>query len=350
MSIEDTRLDMTRKQLGFFTRVLDQVPAAQRYELALEQITTAETEGFDAVAVAQHHFDGDEGGLPSPLVFLAQAAARTSRVRLTTGVITLALESPVRVAEDAVVLDVLSGGRLELGFASGGSPTAFATFGLDFAERREIFAANLATVEAALGGEEVGQGAVLYPGAQSLAQRLWIATFSAPWAIEAGRRGHGLMLSRTQPREDGRSLADVQNELIDAYLEHLPSGVAPRISVARSLFVADDHDQARAFAETGLRGAGFVRTITGQDPAALSVDELIAATDAHVGDPAAVIATLGADSALARATHLSFQVHSIDPPHAYILRSIQLTAREVAPALGWAPAPGHGRDHAAAAR
>ena len=59
--------------------------------------------------VAQHHFRAAEGGLPSPLVFLAHAAARTSRIRLGTGIITLPLEDPVRVAEDAVVVSLMKG-------------------------------------------------------------------------------------------------------------------------------------------------------------------------------------------------------------------------------------------------
>ncbi|MEE6280481.1 putative FMN-dependent luciferase-like monooxygenase [Georgenia sunbinii] len=328
---------MTRQQLGFFTRVLDAAPPAERYALALEQIRHAETEGYDAVAVAQHHLDGDEGGLPAPLVFLGHAAAVTSRVRLTTGVITLALEDPVRVAEDAIVLDHLSGGRLELGFASGGSPAAFATFGLDFADRRDLFARKLDTLEAALAGVELAGGRALYPPPGTLAERLWIATFSEPWAVEAGRRGHGLMLSRTQPRPEGEPdlpLGALQDRLIDAYLEHLPAGATPRISVARSVFVADDGARALELAGTGLRRvAPFVAATSGRDAAALTAAELVTATDSHVGQPAAVRETLAADSAVARATHLSFQVHSIDPPHADVLRSIELVAREVAPAL-----------------
>ena len=331
---------MTR-QLGFFTRVLDAGTPAQRYRLALEQVRAAEAAGYDGAAVAQHHFDGQEGGLPSPFVFLAQAAALTSRVRLTTGVVTLALEDPVRVAEDAAVLDQLSGGRVELGLASGGAPSAFATFGLDFTERHALFAAKLDRLEAALRGQDVG-GAVLYPPAGSLADRLWLATFSEPLAIEAGRRGHGLMLSRTQPRperEPDLPLGALQDRLIDAYLEHLPAGVPPRVSVARSVFVADDSAEALALAETGLRRvAPMIEKVTGRDASALTTRELIAATDAAVGEAAEVRETLLADSALARATHLSFQVHPIDPPHPSVLRSVDLIAREVAPALGWVPA------------
>ena len=57
--------------------------------------------------------------------------------------------------------------------------------------------------------------------------------------------------------------------------------------------------------------------------------------DIHIGDPDDVIASLRADSTLARATDLTVQSHSIDPPHPFILRSIELVAGVVAPALGW---------------
>ncbi len=61
----------------------------------------------------------------------------------------------------------------------------------------------------------------------------------------------------------------------------------------------------------------------------------IAAMDIHIGTPNDVIASLQADSVLARATDLTVQSHSIDPPHPYILRSIELVAEREAPALGW---------------
>src|ERR1700734_4167056 len=140
------------RRLGFFTRLLDEAGPAERYRLATEQIIHAEEAGFDSAWIAQHHFDADEGGLPAPLVFLAQVAARTSRIRLGTGIVTLPLENPVRVAEDASVLDLLSGGRLELGVGSGGTPSSFAAFGLDSADRANVFDQHLATLRAALAG------------------------------------------------------------------------------------------------------------------------------------------------------------------------------------------------------
>src|ERR1700691_2765263 len=138
------------RRLGFFTRLLDQATAGERYRLAAEQIVHAERHGFDSACVAQHHFDGDEGGLPAPFVFLAHVAARTSRIRLGTGIVTLPLEEPVRVAEDASVLDLISNGRLELGLGSGGTPSAFAGFGRDSADRAAIFEGNATIVRDAL--------------------------------------------------------------------------------------------------------------------------------------------------------------------------------------------------------
>ena len=61
----------------------------------------------------------------------------------------------------------------------------------------------------------------------------------------------------------------------------------------------------------------------------------IAAMDIHIGTAEEVIASLRADSVLTRATDLTVQSHSIDPPHPFILRSIELVADTVAPTLGW---------------
>ena len=97
----------SQKRLGFFTRLLDSVPAGERYRLAEEQISYAEALGYETAWVAQHHFHPVEGGLPSPFVFLANLAAKTKAIRLGTGVITLPMEIPVRVADVAAVLDLL---------------------------------------------------------------------------------------------------------------------------------------------------------------------------------------------------------------------------------------------------
>jgi len=326
------------KRLGFFTRLLDQADPAERYRLATAQIIHAERLGFDSAWVAQHHFHEDEGGLPGPFVFLAQVAAQTSRIRLGTGIVTLPLELPIRVAEDAAVLDLMSGGRLEVGVGGGGNLSAFTAFGLNSAERGTVLARHLQLLRDAWAGRTLPGGDRLYPPNPQLVERIWQATFTVDGARRAGAAGDGLLLSRTQPRPPGTpglSLAEVQNPMIDAYLAALPAGREPRILASRTVFVADDRSDALRFAEAGL---GRLRTRLAKSGRATgdgSVGELIAAFDVHLGTSGDVIASLQADSTLARATDLAVQVHSIDPPHPFILRSIEVVAEVVAPALGW---------------
>lgn len=172
------------KRLGFFTRLLDQGSAQTRYRLAAEQIRHAERLGFDSAWIAQHHFHEQEGGLPSPLVFLAHVAAQTDRIRLGTAIITLPMENPLRVAEDAAVLDLLTDGRLEVGFGSGGTPTSFLPFGLTSEQRGGVFADHLHLIHSAWRGDTLSHpDNRLYPPAPQLAERIWIATFSAEGAI-----------------------------------------------------------------------------------------------------------------------------------------------------------------------
>jgi putative FMN-dependent luciferase-like monooxygenase len=328
----------TPKKLGFFTRLLDETTAAERYRLATEQIVHAERCGFDSAWIAQHHFHEGEGGLPAPFVFLAQAAVKTSRIRLGTGIVTLPLELPVRVAEDAAVTDLLSDGRLEVGVGPGGNLTAFTAFGLDANDRHKLMNGNLELMRTAWGGGVLPGGDKLYPASPTLVDRIWQATFSVEGARRAGLAGDGLMLSRTQPRSADAPkalLSDIQNPMIDAYLEALPKGREPRILASRTVFVADDTKEAMRLAEIGATKMRHRLAATGNLSSGSLVGDLIAAFDVHLGMPDQVIASLQADDTLRRATDLTMQVHSIDPPHPFILRSIELMAEQVAPALGW---------------
>ena len=329
---------MTHPTIGFFTRLLDRVPDADRYRHALDQIRHAEAYGFSSAWVAQHHFDGNEGGLPSPLVFLTAAAAQTSSIRLGTGIITLPLESPVRVAEDASVLDVLSDGRLDIGVGSGGTPSSFAPFGAVSEERATAYAHNLQVLRTAWsGGALSDDGRVLFPPARGLADRIWQATFSVSGGQRAGAAGDGLMLSRTQPRTEDAptaTLAEIQLPIVAAYLDALPAGTRPRIMASRSVFVADTRAEADHFAQVAFERHLADRARTGRPALGGTVAEFLAGFDAHCGTADDVIASLGADRTLDHADQVTFQVHSIDPPHPHILRSIELVATDVAPALG----------------
>src|SRR5579863_5869366 len=334
-------------RLGFFTRLLDRTDAAERYRLAIAQIAHAESCGFDSAWIAQHHFHEDEGGLPAPFVFLAQAAAQTARIRLGTGIVTLPLELPIRVAEDAAVLDLMCGGRLEIGVGPGGNLSAYAAFELDSDERTALLVRHHRILIDAWAGRPLPGGDRLYPPNPSLVDRVWQATFSVDGARRAGAAGDGLMLSRTQPRPAEAphlSLPDIQHPMIDAYLAALPQealnrGRAPRILASRTVFVADDRNEAMRLAEIGLarqrtRYAAIGRKVFAPG---MSIHDQIAAMDIHIGNPDDVIASLRTDTTLARATDLTVQSHSIDPPHQFIVRSIELVAGAVAPALGWVP-------------
>lgn len=330
-------LKVSRKKIGFFTRLLDDVPPGPRYALALEQIKAAEGYGFQSAWVAQHHFNGDEGGLPSPFPFLSYVAANTSSIRLGTGVVTLVMEDPVRVAEDAVVTDILSGGRLEAGFGSGGTPGSYEAFGERFEERHAAFNRNLKTVKSAWKGETLPGGNHLWPEGTGLEERSWQATFSAFGGERAGEDGDGLLLSRTQPRSAERpnvALAELQLPIVEAYLKALPTGRLPRILASRSVFVADDREEARRLAEKGLsrqvkkfRAAGHMIDDT-------NIETLIRTFDVHLGTPEDVMLSLSQDRTLDHATEIAIQVHSVDPEHRFILRSLELFATEVAPGLG----------------
>ena len=342
MTPQPTDTQATGPKLGFFTRLLEDAPAAQRYRFALEQIETAEEFGFHSAWVAQHHFSAAEGGLPSPLVFLSHAAARTSRIDLGTAIITLPMENAVRVAEDAAVLDELSAGRLQIGLGSGGNPKSFPAFGTSFDDRREVFADNLATLRTLFSGDRLPTDHSLYPVPDaerpSLERRLWQATFSAGGAGAAGAAGDGLMLSRTQPRPQDNPAArldEVQLPVIDTYLSQLPDGVEPRILASRTAVVADAEDlpRLREITEPALRAEAD--RLVGYDTSALSLDELLVATDTYLGTPEQVIERLSGDRVLDRVTDVSFQVHSVPATNETALRSIELLATEVAPALGF---------------
>ncbi|HDU6300635.1 TPA: putative FMN-dependent luciferase-like monooxygenase [Klebsiella aerogenes] len=323
------------KRLGFFTRLLDRATPQERYRLATEQIRHAERLGFDSAWVAQHHFHENEGGLPSPLVFLAHAAAHTQRIRLGTAIITLPMENPLRVAEDAAVLDLLADGRLEVGFGSGGTPTSFLPFGLACEQRGAVFADHLHLIESAWRGDTLAHpDNHLYPPAPQLAERIWIATFSIEGAIRAAKSGHGLMLSRTQPRPPGQSelpLDAIQNPIIDSYLAALPTGVSPRILASRTAFIADSQAYALQTAEPGLSKQAAAHRAAGHEIICDNVTDYARQLDAHIGDAPHVLASLAKDSVLTRVTDISFQVHSVEPSHQDTLRSIELIAKHIAP-------------------
>ncbi|MBC3193119.1 LLM class flavin-dependent oxidoreductase [Pseudonocardia sp. C8] len=198
-------------RLGYLTHVTGDEPG-RAYRDTVDLAVQAEELGYDSFWVAQHH-DGHLGGLlPSPLVLLAAVAERTRLIRLGTAVVALPLEDPRRLAEDATVLDVLSGRRLELGIGAGADPAAARRFGRSYDDRH---AETVAALDVLL--EHL-------PAALA-EERTWWATASAVDA--AADRGLGI-LSGKPPAGDARVVPDLARYWTYA------RGV-PRVALSRPL-------------------------------------------------------------------------------------------------------------------
>jgi len=104
-------------------------PYRETYDLA----RLAEECGYDTVTIGHHHFM--PGNLADPLTFLATVAARTSTIRVGTGIFQLPIHNPVRVAEQVATIDELSGGRISLGVGLGWWPLEYEVMGSEFRSR-----------------------------------------------------------------------------------------------------------------------------------------------------------------------------------------------------------------------
>ncbi len=105
-------------------------PFPEVYAETLEQIAWTESLGFDDIWTTEHHFVED-GYPPSLLPLCAAIAARTSRVRVGTSVLLALLHDPVRLAEDSATVDIISGGRFDLGVGIGYRDAEYRPFGVD---------------------------------------------------------------------------------------------------------------------------------------------------------------------------------------------------------------------------
>src|ERR1700752_4756626 len=122
------------------------------YGEILDQIAWGENHGFDDVWLSEHHFIED-GDLPSILPVAAAIAARTKRIRIASGVLLMPFHNPVRLAEDIAVVDVISGGRFELGVGVGVKGEEVESFGVSFRERGSRTNQSLDIIRRLLSGE-----------------------------------------------------------------------------------------------------------------------------------------------------------------------------------------------------
>ena len=121
---------------------------ARFYDECFEEIEESERLGFAGVWLSEHHFV-DDGYLPSPLIVAAALAARTERITVGTNVLLLPMHHPLRVAEDAAVADLVSGGRFVLGVGQGYVQHEFETFGFNRKYRPSLFEEGIEVIRRA---------------------------------------------------------------------------------------------------------------------------------------------------------------------------------------------------------
>lgn len=318
---------------------------ARLFEEVLDAIRFAESVGLDGVWVGQHHLDVTPGPVPSPLVLLAAVAQETSSIALGTGIVTLPLEDPLRLAEDAAVLDVLAHGRVHLGLGTGGANLpAFAAWGFDPAERHRLYDEKLARLNTALGGGSLtaeADGPRLEPAQPGLARRVWEGVTSEERARAAARSDHGVQVGAFfDPADTG------QHPKVAAYVEELarvhPES-EPRVGAFRFLYLGEGKDAV----EREVAPVLGPKLPWLAERAALSGNAgLLGLTPrqyldrvAIFGSPEEVVEGVEADPVLRDfGTHLvansSFH-DTFDAAHAH--RQIELLVTEVGPRLGWRP-------------
>jgi alkanesulfonate monooxygenase SsuD/methylene tetrahydromethanopterin reductase-like flavin-dependent oxidoreductase (luciferase family) len=230
-------------------------PAARYYEDVLALARTADAGGLDYVKMTEHYL-GDYGGYcPSPLTFLAAVAAQTRDIRLMTGCVLPAFHHPVQLAAHAAMVDVLSGGRLEVGFARAWLPYEFEAFGVPLDSSRARFEACIKAVIRLWTEEKVTEQTdfFAFKDATSLpavAQRphppVWGAAIRSPESfVWLAQQGFGLLVSLSPLRGDLKWTRDLVRLYRDTFaIRHQGTGLRPRVAVSVPLYVAPGDAEA----------------------------------------------------------------------------------------------------------
>lgn len=173
--------------------------SATVYAETIELFSWAETLGFSAAYVFEHHFTDDDY-MPSPMVAATAIASRTKRMRVGPDIAILPLYDPVRLAEDGAVLDVISNGRFDFGAGLGYRPQEYAGYGVDISRKGSRGNEALQIIRGLWQGETVSfhgkhfnvDGAKLSPRpVQQPNPPIWVGGFSRAAARRAARYGDG---------------------------------------------------------------------------------------------------------------------------------------------------------------
>ena len=220
-----------------------EVPLAEMYAQALDQLEMADELGFDLAWFTEHHFL-DDGHLPNFVPIAGAVAARTSRIRLSTDILLAPFAHPIRLAEDLAVLDNISNGRIELGIGMGYAAHEFRGFGIPQSRRVSLTEELVQILRLAWKGEPFSfhgkrhhfddllvTPAPVQPGGPPL----WIAGMSANAAVRAARFDTHLL-----PQGAPEVVVDPWKDELRA------TGRDPddyRVGIIRSVFVTDDAER-----------------------------------------------------------------------------------------------------------
>ncbi|MBI4593898.1 MAG: LLM class flavin-dependent oxidoreductase [Candidatus Rokubacteria bacterium] len=328
---------MARLKIGFIP-----IEGGHDYREALEEVTRAEELGFDSVWMEEHHAVTNHYW-PSPLTVLAGFATRTSRVMLGTDILVAPFHHPVRLAEDAAMLDVMSGGRVTLGIAIGYKPDEFALYGVEMEKRGARFEEQLAIVKGLWTQERLSfrgryytvEGRLEPKPIQKPHPPLWIGGWGELALKRAATLGDNWIPGPTADLT--RLLAGKQAFLDNRRAAGLTRSIADW-PLTRDVIIAETDAKARALAEEHIMVAyrreyaggwrhPFIDASIATDLDRLMADRFV------IGGPDQCIAAIRRLVERYGMTHLICRMFFPGMPHAHIMRGLELLAREVMPAF-----------------
>jgi probable LLM family oxidoreductase len=314
----------------------------------VEEIVFADAAGLDVFGVGEHH--RPDYAVSAPPIVLAAAASRTRRIALTSAVTVLSSEDPVRVFQNYATLDLISGGRAEIMAGRGSFIESFPLFGQSLDDYDELFAENLALL-LQLREEEI----VTWPGGHrpAIAGRgvyprperripIWIAVGGTPQSV-ARAGALGLPLAVAIIGGEPARFAPLVNLYREAGRRSGQPAEALKVGINAHGFIADTSQEAAdAFWPPYQEVMSRIGRERGWPPLTRQQFEAGRSPSGHllVGSPQQVI-----DKILAHHEHFGhdrfLMQMSIGPmPRRALLRSIELFATVVAPAVRKALAGG----------
>jgi alkanesulfonate monooxygenase SsuD/methylene tetrahydromethanopterin reductase-like flavin-dependent oxidoreductase (luciferase family) len=234
------------------------------YENALAQVRLADALGFDTVWAVEHHFLEEYSHCSAPEVFLTACAMQTSRIRVGHGAVVCVPEMnhPVRVAERAAALDIVSGGRLELGTARSSTWTELGGFGVDPDDTKKTWDEYVRVLPRMWTQERVAwdgvafsmpERSVLPKPVQQPHPPLWVTVTSPGTELDAADRGIGCLgVAAAGYAEQERRTREYHRRIRTC--DPVSSVVNDRVATLNFLYC---HEDARTAAATGMRMLGL---------------------------------------------------------------------------------------------